>query len=267
MQKKSKSALALSTAAYALIAVSATALTVGYSAYLAQPAYAAGNGGGGGGAGGGGAGGGGGDGAGAGNGGGQGGNGAGAHGSGSETGGKGGPSADSEGKGPKAGAMGKNSTAGKPNWSKEGIPEVELGRLNVARSPAKVLDRQLKEALSTWNPANSTLYSLTAEQFAAYVKANWDSISIVDSPLQNLALLNALYDGTLNLSAINVTPASAIDLAAIFLGTASDKTVPISTNTAIAINTILGLGLNSAQLETLATKAEEVRQAILAAHG
>ena len=270
MYKKSKSALALSVGAYALIAVSAAALTTGYSVFLAQPAHAAGDGSGGGGGHGGGGGGGGHDG-------GDGGDGhdSGSHdsggGSGSTThgpkGGKGGPSADSDGKGPKAGAQGKNSTAGKPSWSQEGIPEVELGRLNVARSPEKVLDRALAEALANWSPANSALYSMTAAQFADYVKANWDSLSIVDSPVQNLGLLNALFDGTLNLSSIGVTPASKIDLGAILLGVASDKTVPISTDTAVALNTILDLGLSASQTESLAAKAEVVRQAVLEGHG
>ena len=54
--------------------------------------------------------------------------------------GQGGPGEDSDGKGPQAGSGG--SEGGKPAWAQEGIPEVELGRLNVARSPDKVLDQR-----------------------------------------------------------------------------------------------------------------------------
>lgn len=255
MVKENRRSLSV-TVAYALFAFSASSLAMGGITLLPEAAHAASDGNGQGSQGGNGSQGGGSD---------NGGNGS--QGGGSDNGGKGAPSADSEGKGPEAGSQGKPDSSGKPAWSQEGIPEVELGRLSVARSPDKVLDAALAEVLANWNPANSTLYSMSAAEFADYVKANWDTISIVDSPLQNLALMDALLDGTLNLSSINVSPASTIDLAAIFLGAASDKTVPISTDTAIAMNIILELGLTSTQVETLADKAEAVRQAILEAHG
>ncbi len=108
---------------------------------------------------------------------------------------------------------------------------------------------------------------MSAEAFADYVAANWDTITVVDSPLQNLAMLEALYDGTLNLSSMGINPASTTDLAAIFLGVASDKTVPISTDTVIAINVIMDLGLDSGEIETLADKAEDVREGVLEGHG
>ena len=174
---------------------------------------------------------------------------------------------DSDGKGPKAGQAGKGDGGGKPAWAQEGIPEVELGRLSVARSPSKVLARALDEVLTNWDPATANIYDLSAKAFADYVAANWDSITIVDSPLQNLALLESLYNGTLNLSDMGINPASTTDLAAIFLGVASDKTVPISTDTVIAINVIMDLGLNSGEIETLADKAEDVREGVLEGHG
>lgn len=66
---------------------------------------------------------------------------------GGDAGALGGPSADSDGKGPRN--QPGSGTRGKPTWAQEGIPEVELGRLNVARSPSNVLDRQLAEVLKT----------------------------------------------------------------------------------------------------------------------
>lgn len=195
--------------------------------------------------------------------------------SGQDAGGKGGsqsgkPSTageDSDGKGPKAGQGGKGDSGGKPSWAQEGIPEVELGRLSVARSPDAVLDRALAEVVNTWNPALSSVYSMTSAAFADYVAANWDSITIIDSPLQNLAMLDALFDGTLNLSLLGINPASTLDLAAILVGVASDKTVPITDNTIIALNVIMDLGLTSTQIATLADKAEDVRLAVLEGHG
>jgi hypothetical protein len=56
-------------------------------------------------------------------------------------------------------------------------------------------------------------------------------------------------------------------LAAMLLGAASDKTVPISTNTVIAITTILGTPITPDAAEDLAERAEKIRIAILAGHG
>jgi hypothetical protein len=201
-------------------------------------------------------------------GGGQGGGGQGGGGQGGQGGqGQGGPGEDSEGKGPRAGQGGQGDSGGKPAWAQEGIPEVELGRLSVARSPDKVLARALDEVISNWDPAMASLYNMSAADFADYVAANWDSITIVDSPLQNLAMLEALLDGSLDLSSMGITPYSTTDLAAIFLGVASDKNVPISTDTVIAINVIMDLGLDSAEIQSIATKAEDVRDGVLEGHG
>lgn len=180
-----------------------------------------------------------------------------------------GPSADSDAKGPKyQGGQGDVSHGGKPVWAQEGIPEVELGRLSVARSPARVIDKALAEALANFDPSlSASLYSMTAEQFAAYVQANYATVTRIDSPLENLGLYkDILADGATQLN--GVTPASSIDLAAIFLGSASDKTIPVTTDTVIAVTTILKLPtLTDAQVASLAAKAEAVRLAILAGHG
>jgi len=155
---------------------------------------------------------------------------------------------------------------GKP-WAREGIPEVELGRLNVGRAPSHVLARAEQEALATHSEAMAALYNLPAEQAAALLQARFADVERFDSPLQNLALYkDVMTFGVTQLP--GVKPASQLDLAAIFLGSASDKTVPISEDTVTAVNTILGLmEMEPADRATLAEKAEIVREGILAGHG
>lgn len=186
--------------------------------------------------------------------------------------GQGGPSSESDAKGPKYMGGGSGSTGshgGKPVWAQEGIPEsVELGRLSVVRSPDQVIARALAEAVTNFDSEKlAALYSMDAQSFADYVKANYSTLTLIDSPLQNLGLYeDVMSDGTTQLS--GVTPKTVIDLAAIFLGSASDKTIPVTRDTVIAVDTILGLPqLTDAQIDLLAAKAEIVRQAILDAHG
>jgi len=162
-------------------------------------------------------------------------------------------------------------TGRRPVWAREGIPEVELGRLNVARAPGHVLARAEGEALATYQPAMGALYSLDAEQAAALLASNFSDVARYDSPLQNLALYrDVMVFGETQLRGLDpdLVPASQLDLAAIFLGSASDKTVPISEDTVTAVNRILGLvEMDAAERATLAGKAESVRQAILTGHG
>ena len=156
-------------------------------------------------------------------------------------------------------------------WAQEGIPEVELGRLNVSRAHGSVLARAEGEALATYSKPMTALYNLDADQAAALLRANFSDVSRYDSPLQNLALYKDLMiSGDTRLRTIDpdLAPASQLDLAAIFLGTASDKTIPISEDTVTALNRILGLvELSPEDRSTLATKAETVREAILEGHG
>ena len=196
-------------------------------------------------------------------------------------GGKGkGPSGGKGGEGKGQGSGGKKGVPGasggddkRPPWAKEGIPAVELGRLSVARSPSKVLDRALAEALAAINPALYTLPTLAAVLEALKTGKLPDGSELVriDSPLQNLALLRDMLtdlkigDG----SKVPVTNDNLVLLAAIFIGSASDKTLPISVDTVKAVIIILGLQdkLTESQINDIATAAESVRQAILEEHG
>jgi len=162
-------------------------------------------------------------------------------------------------------------TGRRPVWAREGIPEVELGRLNVSRAPGHVLGRAEGEALATYRPGMKALYSLDADQAAALLAGNFSDVARYDSPLQNLALYKDVMtfgDTQLRTLDANLVPASQLDLAAIFLGSASDKTVPISEDTVTAVNRILGLvEMEPEDRALLASKAEMVRQAILTGHG
>jgi hypothetical protein len=159
----------------------------------------------------------------------------------------------------------------RPVWAREGIPEVELGRLNVARAPGHVLARAEGEALSTYLEAMRELYSVDADRAAAMLAASFGEVVRYDSPVQNLALYrDVMTFGETQLRAVDpqLVPASQLDLAAIFLGSASDKTIPVSEDTVTAVNRILGLAeMDPAERALLAGKAETVRQAILAGHG
>jgi hypothetical protein len=180
--------------------------------------------------------------------------------------GQGGPGEDSDGKGPQAGGPADANGGGKPVWAQEGIPEVELGRLSVARSPDKVLERALAEAVASMTPEMVTFYEMSLEDVITKLSLNFDEVAFIDSPLQNLALLEDLLDGGTALSGAGVDNDETL-LAAMLLGAASDKTVPITTATVVAVTTILGTPVNGTAADTLADMAEDIRIAILAGHG
>lgn len=122
-------------------------------------------------------------------------------------------------------------SGGRPVWAQEGLPEVELGRLNAARVPEHVLQKALVQAHEELqnNP--------TAE---------------IHAPLQNIALYKeAVSRGDLN-------------KAAHYLGLAAEKRVPISAEMVEALNIILGVSVP--ENEDMADMADLVRQGLLEAH-
>lgn len=127
-----------------------------------------------------------------------------------------------------------------------------------------MLARSLADAVSNWDCSLATLYSLPAIEFGTYVKANWDSVTIVDSPLQNLALFEALLASTNhNTVPLSGVSSNLIELSAIFIGTASDKTIPVTKDTVKALLTIAGYRLADGVVADIAAKAEQVRLDIL----
>ncbi len=164
------------------------------------------------------------------------------------------------------GQSGRGDRSGLPVWAREGIPQVELGRLNVARSPDRVLDRAFAEAKATFSPATAAFYAQDLDGMIEDLSLHWGDVSIIDSPLQNLALFRDALDGRSVLRDAGITT-DIRTLQAAFLGTASDKNIPITAETAVAVSAILGRQLSAAEAEALARDAEKVRVAILAGHG
>lgn len=179
--------------------------------------------------------------------------------------GQGGPGDDSEGQGPKAGSGG--TQGGKPVWAQEGIPEVELGRLNVARSPDSVLQRAYDEAVATLTPEMVAFYNLSTAEMIEQLTFNFDNVAYIDSPLQNLALLKEALDGSSVLATKGVTT-DATTLMAIFLAVASDKEGEGPTALVVeAVTTILGTPITGAAADALADEAHDIWVSVVAGHG
>jgi hypothetical protein len=128
---------------------------------------------------------------------------------------------------------------------------VEIGRLNVGRSPIHVLDRRLDEAVKNINDADS----ISLDASGRLVLTVDGEEKTIDSPLENLALYVTLMNtgtipGVTDTSKFPEDLAHLVDgtltmddvlAAASFLAGATDKTVPISVDKVAYINLILGL--------------------------
>lgn len=154
---------------------------------------------------------------------------------------------------------------GSPPWASEGIPEVELGRLNVARSPDRVIDRAHAEALAQL-PGMAAFYNLPLPGMIAELQGNWDTLAIIDSPLQNLALFRDALDGQIDLSAYGISN-DRTTLMAVFIGVATDKAMPVTTQTVQALSIIMEMPLSPSEASAIAAQAETIRQAVVFGHG
>ncbi|MGJ8621474.1 MAG: hypothetical protein ACSHW1_01775 [Yoonia sp.] len=190
-------------------------------------------------------------------------------------GGQGGPKSGQQGEregqngrgdGGQGAGQGAGQESGRPVWAQEGIPEVELGRLNVARSPDSVLDRAYAEALGSMTPDVLAFYGRDLDSMITELSLRWDEVSFIDSPLQNLALLREALDSQSVLTTRGINPSNDTLMAA-FLGTASDKEIPITTNTVLALTAILERPMTVEEAAALAADAEQIHIAILAGHG
>jgi len=129
--------------------------------------------------------------------------------------------------------------------------EVELGRLNIARAPEKVLDHSLVEALSKLSSATEVTLDPSGRLVA-------DGVTI-DSPLENLALFEAIVSTPVVDGVITLTTTGTVDgktvtysfpisldqaglVAAAAIAAASDKTGTLSTDEVMYIADFLGLG-------------------------
>ncbi|MCP1335759.1 hypothetical protein [Futiania mangrovi] len=136
----------------------------------------------------------------------------------------------------------------------EDAQEVELGRLNVGRSPVFVLATRYEEAVNTLNDPN--VASLSLDPVGRILITYTDGTTkTIDAPLENLALyLEIMSTGTLtgvtstslftgdlaNLVDGKLTSADLLD-AASFFAASSDKFGTVVEDTIIYMNQILGL--------------------------
>jgi len=128
--------------------------------------------------------------------------------------------------------------------------EVELGRLNVGRSPLTVLATRYEEAIKAINAADT----VTLDASGRLVLTTAGVVKTIDAPLENLAIyVELLNKGTLT-GVIDPTKFASIsylvdgtfttaDLtaAASFLAAASDKSGTLTIDKVVYMNSILGI--------------------------
>lgn len=119
--------------------------------------------------------------------------------------------------------------------------EVDLGRLSVGRSPTKVLEKSLADALTTL-----TTGTIGVDETGRLTVTVDGVTTTVDSPLSNLALYDAIMSGTIVLGVPYVVGDTTITLptslsAAALLAAASDKTGTITVDTVVYMNSILAI--------------------------
>lgn len=129
--------------------------------------------------------------------------------------------------------------------------EVELGRLNVGRSPTNVLVSRYEEAIDVINAADE----ITLDASGRLVLITDGVSKTIDSPLENLALyLELMNTGTLG--GVTLDPSVLGDLAYLvdgvfttddlsaassFLAAASDKTGELTLDEVVYLNTFVGV--------------------------
>lgn len=127
--------------------------------------------------------------------------------------------------------------------------EVELGRLNVGRSPTQVLDRRASEVIALLNTATA----LTLDPAGRLVLTVDGVEKTIDSPLENLAIYVALLTSGTILGVTDL-PGTEFDFmvdgvltvedlaaSAAFLAAATDKTGVFTADEIAYINVFLGI--------------------------
>ncbi len=123
--------------------------------------------------------------------------------------------------------------------------EVDFGRINEARSPPEVMERQLDDVVVTLSTADCLTLDPAGRMVASQVNDTTldNLLKTVDSPLQNLAIYRQLMlTGYLG-DAANpiVLPGGVLDTAARGIGAASDKTGEVNVDLVAYLNQIMGL--------------------------
>lgn len=129
-----------------------------------------------------------------------------------------------------------------------------------------MLDRALAEAVKLLTPEAVAYYNLSVNDAISQLTPDWDGTTMVDSPLQNLALVRDILKGGTAMQEAGVTNNSGT-LLAMLIAAASDKNLAISTETVVALTTIFGVPLTGASAESIAKAADAIRVAIAIGHG
>lgn len=189
---------------------------------------------------------------------------------------------------------GSATQGGSPQWASQEL--TDIGRLNVARAPADVLLRAKDGGLDEIS-GDLTFYTEVASILATYDLTTEDGFNAavnavaallrsdptrVDSPLSNLAFYQDLIDdgiiartdGTVVLDVSALDMDDRYTLAAVFLGSAADKTLAVTPDTVHAIDVIFAFEATTTPPEntdldqdtTLALAADVVREAIQTVH-
>jgi hypothetical protein len=130
------------------------------------------------------------------------------------------------------------------------VQEVDLGRLNIGRSPTKVSEKAYDAAIDTLNSATSISLD-TAGRFV--VTLSDGTVKTIDSPLENLALYVTLMDqgylpgltasdavlGSLTFLKDSALTAADMKVATSLLAAAADKTGNLSVDQVAYLNNIL----------------------------
>jgi hypothetical protein len=113
------------------------------------------------------------------------------------------------------------------------VQEVELGRLNISRAPDKVLDHALEEALSKLNSLEITLADLALLTDASGRLLLPGTATAIDSPLENLAIYQALLEAYGTPAAYEYVYDEAGNVIATFVEISLETTSHDSTDTSI----------------------------------
>jgi len=196
------------------------------------------------------------------------------------------------------------SQGGSPQWAAQEL--TDIGRMNVARAPAAVLARSEANALAELSASYQSFYSaavaVLVDLQAGTITADVAKTKLadllrtygdlrIDSPLSNLAFYkDILADGVITKTVTNAdgttstvtvfqatSPEELNALAAIFLGSAADKTKVVAPESVHAVDIILGFEQPTPTGETpvntdlvqdtaMSVVADTVRQAIVVVH-
>ena len=129
------------------------------------------------------------------------------------------------------------------------VQEVAFGRLNLVRSPSRVLDKAYTEAMATLTASEAAITTDPAGRLVATIGG---IAAAIDSPLENVALYRYLIDHGNTLDTTGWPGGSAayatwnwLDVAAALFAAGADKTGLIDIDEVVYINDFLGLNADT----------------------